>query len=251
MAKSPLGVQIIARAAEVLRALEGCEQGLSLGQLAKQLGLRKSTVQRIVAALDQEKFVTAATTQAGVRLGPALIRIARSAKFGLAELAHSSLEELAQRTGETVNLAIMDGSKAVFVDHIEGSHRLRAVSAIGMSFPLHCSANGKAMLAALDETVRLDLKRTIHFTRFTPNSICTWKQLEAEIDKIRKIGVAFDIEEDTIGISAVGASIKGPEGEIAAISLPTPSVRFVNNNRELEAALRDCINGLIERFGNV
>lgn len=250
MAKSPLGVQVIARAAEVLRALEGCEQGLSLGQLAKQLGLPKSTVQRIVAALDREKFVTAATPQAGVRLGPALIRIARSARFGLAELAHSSLEELAQRTGETVDLAVMDGSQAVFIDHIEGSQRLRAVSAIGVSFPLHCSANGKAMLAALDDNLLLQLKKTIHLTRFTPNSICTWKQLEGEIGRIRKTGIAFDIEEHTLGISAVGAAIRGPEGEIAAISLPTPSVRFVDKKKELEAALRDCLNGLIERFGN-
>jgi DNA-binding IclR family transcriptional regulator len=250
LGKSPLGVQVIARAAEVLRALEGCEQGLSLGQLAKQLNLPKSTVQRIVAALDQEKFVTAGTPGAGVRLGPALVRIGRSARFGLAELAHSSLEELAQRTGETVDLAIMDGTKAVFLDHIEGSHRLRAVSAVGISFPLHCSANGKAMLAALDENELLKVRKAIQLTRFTPHSICTWKQLDAELNKIRKAGAAFDLEEHTLGISAVGASFKGPDGEIAAISLPTPSVRFVNNKRELEAALRDTRNTLIEKFGN-
>ncbi len=250
MGKSPLGVQVIARAAEVLRALEGCEQGLSLGQLAKQLGLPKSTVQRIVAALDQEKFVTASTPGAGVRLGPALVRIARSARFGLAELAHSSLEELAKRTGETVDLAIMDGTKAVFLDHIEGSHRLRAVSAIGISFPLHCSANGKAMLAALDDSALLKVRKAITLTKFTPHSICTWKQLDAELAKIRKAGVAFDLEEHTLGISAVGASLTGPDGEIAAISLPTPSVRFVSNKRELENALRDCRNALIEKFGS-
>ena len=106
------------------------------------------------------------------------------------------------------------------------------------------------MLAALDDNLLLQLKKTIHLTRFTPNSICTWKQLEGEIGRIRKTGIAFDIEEHTLGISAVGAAIRGPEGEIAAISLPTPSVRFVDKKKELEAALRDCLNGLIERFGN-
>src|SRR5271165_1255930 len=91
--KSPLGVQVIARAAEVLRALEGNDQGLSLGQLARQLNLPKSTVQRIVAVLDRENFVIAATPQAGVRLGPALVRIARSMRWGLVDIARPCLEE--------------------------------------------------------------------------------------------------------------------------------------------------------------
>jgi IclR family acetate operon transcriptional repressor len=140
--KSQLGVQVIARAADVLRSLEENEQGLSLGQLAKQLNLPKSTVQRIVAALDRENFVIAATPQTGVRLGPALVRIARSVRCGLVDIARPCLEELAQRTGETVDLALLKGAEAVFMDHIEGRHRLRAVSAVGVSFPLHCSANG-------------------------------------------------------------------------------------------------------------
>ena len=89
--KSQLGVQVIARAAEVLRALEKSDRGLSLGQLAKQLQLPKSTVQRIVAALDRENFVVAATPHAGVRLGPALVRLGRSARCGLVDIAHPCL----------------------------------------------------------------------------------------------------------------------------------------------------------------
>jgi len=235
----------------VLRALEGCPQGLSLGQVSRQLNLPKSTVQRIVAALETERFVIASTSHAGVRLGPALVRIARSARFGLAEITHASLEQLAQRTGETVDLAVLDGSKAIFVDHIEGSHRLRAVSAIGISFPLHCSANGKALLAALDENALLQVRKTIELTRFTPSSICTWNQLEKELKQIRATGIAFDNEEHTQGIAAVGTSIVGPEGELAAISVPTPSVRFADKRQELEAALMDCRKELVERFGNL
>lgn len=250
MRKSPLGVQVIARAAEVLRALEGCEQGLSLGQLAKQLDLPKSTIQRIVAALDQEKFVIAAAPQAGVRLGPALVRIARSVRYGLTDFAHASLVELAKRTGETVDLAVMDGAKAIFVDHIEGSHRLRAVSGIGLSFPLHCSANGKAMLAALDDEALQQMKKTLQLTRFTPNSICSWSQLEQEIEKIRETGIAYDNEEHTLGICAIGASITGPDGESAAVSVPTPSVRFASQLLEMKEALLDCRQELIDKFSH-
>jgi DNA-binding IclR family transcriptional regulator len=249
--KSQLGVQVIARAAEVLRALEGIDQGLSLGQLAKQLNLPKSTVQRIVAALDRENFVIAATPQAGVRLGPALVRIARSVHCGLVDIARPCLEELAQRTGETVDLAVLKGAEAVFMDHIEGRQRLRAGSAIGVSFPLHCSANGKAMLSTLSDPALAKMKKQIHLTRFTPNSLSSWRQLQAEIEEIRKTGIAYDLEEHTPGISAVGAPIIGPEGEIAAISVPTPSVRFKDTMTQLEAVLKDCRARLIERIGTV
>ena len=224
---------------------------MSLGQLAKQLELPKSTVQRIVAALDRENFVVAATPQAGVRLGPALVRIGRSARCGLVDIARPCLEELAKRTGETVDLAVLKGSVAVFLDHIEGQHRLRAVSAIGVSFPLYCSANGKAMLSALSDPALAQLKKKFQLIKFTPNSPGSWKQLAAEIAKIRKTGIAYDLEEHTLGISAVGTSIIGPEGEIAAISIPTPSLRFNDSKHQLEAALKDCRAQLIERIGIV
>ena len=249
-AKPRLGVQVIARAADVLRALEGNDYGLSLGQLAKQLELPRSTIQRIVAALDTENFVVAASPTARVRLGPALVRIARSVRFHIAEIARPYLEELSEVTGETVDLATLDGAKAVFVDQIQGSHRLRAVSALGVSFPLHCTANGKAMLAALDEASLKRLKRHLQFTPFTENSVRSWPQLETELAKIRKTGIAYDREEHANGISAVGTAVVGLEGEIASISIPTPSVRFAEKAPELVAALQHCRAALTKVLGD-
>jgi len=251
LARSPLGVQVIARAAEVLRALEGCDQGMSLGQLARQLDLPKSTVQRIVAALEQENFVMAGSQQAGLRLGPALARIARSVRYGLVDVAHASLVDLAERTGETVDLAVQDGARAVFVDHIESTQRLRTISAVGLAFPLHCSANGKAMLASLDGSALEQIKAKIQLTRLTANTIRSWKTLEQELETIRLAGIAFDHEEHTLGISAIGAAITGPDGENAAISVPTPSVRFAEKSREIEAAILDCRKELMAKFARV
>jgi IclR family transcriptional regulator, acetate operon repressor len=248
--KSRLGVQVISRAADVLRALEGNDYGLSLGQLAKQLGLPRSTVQRIVAALDSENFVIAASPTARVRLGPALVRIARSVRFRIAEIARPYLEALSETTGETVDLAMLDGAKAVFVDQIQGPHRLSAVSAVGVSFPLHCTANGKAMLAALDADTYKRLKPQIQLARFTERSLRSWPALEAELARVRETGIAYDREEHALGISAVGTAIVGVEGEIAAISIPTPSVRFVEKEAELAAALLSCRASLDRVLGN-
>ncbi len=240
------GVQVIARAAEILRALEG-SNGMSLGQLAGKVGLPKSTVQRIISALDSENFVVSASPGGRLRLGPALVRIAHSIRFPLAETAAPYLRELSEKTGETVDLAVMDADKAVFVDQIPGSHRLRAVSAIGVSFPLHCTANGKAMLAALDDAALSRVKKRMHLTAFTENSIRSWKKLEEELLTIRETGLAFDREEHSIGISAIGTAIIGFDGEIAAITIPTPTVRFTKKEPELARVLTLCRDA-IERI---
>lgn len=233
------GVQVIARAANILRALEG-SNGMSLGQLAARVGLPKSTVQRIIAALDAENFVVSASPAGRLRLGPGLVRIAHSIRFPIAETARPYLRELSEKTGETVDLAVLDGDKAVFVDQIPGSHRLRAVSAIGVSFPLHCTANGKAMLAAMGNEELARLKKRLRLTAFTENSIQSWVKLESELLKIRKTGLAYDREEHSIGISAIGTAIFGYEGEMAAITIPTPTVRFEKKAPELAKALQLC-----------
>jgi DNA-binding IclR family transcriptional regulator len=240
------GVQVIARAAEILRALEG-SNGMSLGQLAARVSLPKSTVQRITNALDSENFVVSASPGGRLRLGPALVRIAHSIRFPIADTAGPYLRELSEKTGETVDLAVLDGEKAVFVDQIAGSHRLRAVSAIGVSFPLHCTANGKAMLAALDAGELGRLKKRMHLTGYTDNSIRSWEKLEQELLRIRETGLAYDREEHSMGISAIGTAIIGFEGEIAAITIPIPTVRFAKNEPELAKALTLCRDA-IERI---
>ncbi len=233
------GVQVIARAAEILRALEG-SNGMSLGEVAGRVDLPKSTVQRIINALDSENFVVAASPGGRLRLGPALVRIAHSIRFPIAETARPYLQELSEKTGETVDLAVLDGEKAVFVDQIPGSHRLSAVSAIGVSFPLHCTANGKAMLAAMDAHAFSRLKKRMRLTSFTENSIQSWEKLEQEFLRIRKTGLAYDREEHSMGITAIGTAIIGLEGEIAAITIPTPTVRFAEKESELVKALQLC-----------
>src|SRR5271170_753849 len=142
-------VQVIARAARVLRTLEGEPTGLSLAQIAQRVNLARSTVQRIVDALRAEQFVIAASPTAGVRLGPALIRLAASASVDFDHITRPIIAELSKAVGETVDLSVLKGSSAVFTDQIQGRHRLRAVSAVGESFPLHCTANGKALLSVL------------------------------------------------------------------------------------------------------
>jgi DNA-binding IclR family transcriptional regulator len=96
------------------------------------------------------------------------------------------------------------------------------------------------MLAAMNAGELSRLKKRIQLTAFTKKSIRSWKVLEEELLRIRETGIAYDREEHSIGISAVGAAIVGLEGEIAAITIPTPTVRFAKKEADLAKALQFC-----------
>jgi IclR family transcriptional regulator, acetate operon repressor len=218
-------VQVIARAAAILRALEEQPAGLSLGQIAQRVALARSTVQRIVAALAAEKLLIAASPTGRVRLGPTILRLAASARTDFVALARPFLVRLSNELNETVDLATIKKDHLIFVDQVIGPHRLRAVSAVGETFPLYCTANGKAYLAQLDEVAIARLIGT-SFERRTANTITRLDELLKELKAARKSGVAFDREEHTLGICAAGVVMRDLLGNDVAISVPVPAQRF-------------------------
>ncbi|HEX6241496.1 MAG TPA: IclR family transcriptional regulator [Polyangiales bacterium] len=230
------GIQVIARAASVLRALEGEEAGLSLGQIAERVRLPRSTVQRIVESLSAEQLLIAAGPAAGVRLGPLLLRLASSASADILRVTRPVIAELSRTLGETVDLSVLKGSTAVFIDQVPGTQRLRAVSAIGEAFPLHCTANGKALLAQLAADKRERLLRA-PLTRHTPATSTRVSAVLADVEDSRARGYALDQEEYTEGISAVGTAFLDPLGRPVAISIPVPSARFKRRRKELVESL--------------
>ena len=220
------GIQVIARAVAVLHKLREHPEGLSLGELAKLLKLPRSTIQRIVAALDEENLVIAASPTRGVRLGPALLAFAAATRFEISEVARPTLQEISLLSGETVDLSLLDGNKLVFIGQVVGGHRLKAESGIGVSFSLHSTAPGKAMLAAMSDAEMLALRPRMSFARMTPNTITTWPELIEDIASVRETGMGVDVEENSMGICAVAIALRLPSGEIAAISVPVPTQRF-------------------------
>jgi DNA-binding IclR family transcriptional regulator len=229
-------VQVIARAASILRALEDENAGLSLGQIAQRVNLARSTVQRIVAALENEKLVIAATPNGRVRLGPTILRLAASVRSDFIALARPHLEKLSADLQETVDLATVKKDHLVFIDQVIGSHRLRTVSAVGETFPLYCTANGKAYLAQLtDAAVEALIGKT--YPARTPRTITRLDALIAELRSARASGVAFDREEHASGICAAGVALYDPLGNAVAVSVPVPSQRFAGREKEIAERL--------------
>jgi len=245
------GIQVIERAALILRLLERSRQALSLGEISAAVDLPRSTVQRIVGALAAERLVASGEAGRGVRLGPGLVSLGSAARSHFHGVIRPHLRRLSDELKETVDLSIRDGSVAVFIDQvISEEQQLRAVSGMGVSFPLHCCANGKALLAALSTAALDRALSSLELTRLTRNTLTSEAELRAELDLVRDQGVAYDREEQSLGICAVGAVVTDPYDGHMGISVAIPSTRFYGNEPELVEALlacRDRVQGELNR----
>lgn len=227
---SATGIQVISRAAQILRELKTDNSGQSLGELATQTGLPRSTVQRIVNALIVEGFVTTSGKDGDLRLGPEVQALAAAGRVDITVMMRPWLEQLAEETGETVDLARFDGTHMTFVDQVAGRNRLSAVSVPGLQFPLVNTANGKAVLALLpkEEVNRLCAINTPGKER---------NALLEELRETRTSGLALDLDDHTPGISAAGIAFRTVGGEVFAVSIPAPSERFIKKRKAITQAL--------------
>jgi DNA-binding IclR family transcriptional regulator len=236
------GVQVIARAAEMLRALQSSPGGLTQAELAERLGLARSTVHRILGALEEEGFVAVTGTRGRYRVGPEISRMAEAVRRDLVDLIHPFMQDLSRELRETVDLSILDGDRVTFLDQVVAPRRLRTVSAIGDSFPVHACAPGKALLATLSPS-RLAAAMPSKLTQLTPNTITSVAALREELSRVRREGIAYDLEEHTEGICAIGAALH-TSGPPLAISVPMPTQRFHGRQAELRAAVLACATDL-------
>lgn len=240
------GKQVVARAASVLEALEGQTSGLSLGEIAKATGLPKSTVQRLVAALQAQGFVVVG--QAGVRLGPMITRLAASIHTDIVGIAAPFIEAAARRTRETVDLSVFRGAHALSVFQHSSDRELRVVSPIGTAFPVHSTAHGKAALATLSDA---DIRGLLigKLDARTEHTITEIDRLLIDIASVRSNGISFDREEHEDGVCGIGAALKIKTNEQLAISIAVPTIRFERNLGELRATLLKCKAEIESQFG--
>ena len=241
-------IQVIARAARILRAL-GESTGLSLANISENVGLPRSTVHRMVLALEAERLVSC-NGPAQYRLGPEILHLAECCKLGLIRDIHPYLGRFSRELDETVDLSIRAGHLVTVVDQIIATHRLRVDAALGKSFPLYCTASGKAILAALPD----DIGQAVldgPLEAFTPKTITNRADLHKQIAQVRKSGIAYDREELSAGLCAVGSCLTISRSEIIAISIPVPAGRFYGQEDHLSRALSRFVSEIASAFPDV
>ena len=241
------GVQVLARAAEILRLLKLNRAGLTQAEIGAKLGLAKTTVHRLLNALVDENLVQAIAASSRYRLGSEILHMAEAARGAVMAEIHPRLIRLSQEIDETVDLSVLDRGQMTFIDQVVAPQRLRAVSVVGASFPLHCTANGKAVLAGLPVA---EVKSLLgeRLEALTPNTITNRDKLLRDLVKVGPKGAAYDREEHSLGICAVGMAIIGTPLGSSAISVPIPAQRFeakaASVTKALSRAVRD-IQGMI------
>lgn len=228
------GIQVIGRAAAILRTLRQNQDGMSLGQIAEAVGLPRSTVQRIVGALQEERMIIASLQGGGLRIGPEMQSFAEAARYNIVESCRLLLNDLSQDTGETSDLSVLRGAGMIFLDQVSGTHRLRTISSVGEVFPLTTTANGKVCLSLMPKDRALQLARSEWDRRGQTGDE---NALLKELSTIRESGLAYDLDEHTDGISAIGIGFHDWTGDLHAISVPVPSTRFEEKRERVEAAL--------------
>ncbi|MGA0078281.1 MAG: IclR family transcriptional regulator [Candidatus Nanopelagicales bacterium] len=225
-------VQSVDRALEILEILsEKSEAGVT--EIAQIIGVHKSTVSRLIDALVRRGLVEQISDRGKFKLGLGLIKLAGSASAQLDSVmqARPLAKALAEKFGETVNIATLDGKEVLYLDQVVSPNTISMRTWVGKRVPAHATATGKVLTAWLPEKNRVDLIPR-KWVKLAKNTITDPKRLEAELAEVRKNGFAVAIDELEEELIAIAAPIKNSHKEVvAAIAISGPAFRM--NKKEI------------------
>jgi IclR family acetate operon transcriptional repressor len=217
-------VQSLSRSLTLLSLLRDAGGEMGLSELAAAAGLKQPTIHRLIRTLVDAGFVYQFPSRR-YALGPALIPLGETAGRMLGAWALPQLERLVQLSGETANLALLDGSDVIFVAQVESKHPMRYFADPWRRIALHCVGMGKAILAAMDDDTAASKIKQTGMPAFTANTITSPDRMFEEIERIRECGYAVDDCEHDISVRCVAASVSTPK-VLAAISVMATAPRL-------------------------
>jgi len=219
-------VQSVDRAVTILELLAQLgEAGVT--EIAARLGVHKSTAFRLVTALEGRGLVEQVGDRGKYRLGMGVVRLAGAVadQLEVTRRSRPACEELAALVGETVNVAVADGDAAINVDQVRGASSVITHNWVGERTPLHATSSGKVLLAFCPPVRRSGLPARL--PRLTERTLVRRRDLDAELDRVAAAGYATTSEELELGLNAVAAPVRGPDGVVvAALSVSGPAYRL-------------------------
>lgn len=226
-AKSKTRLSSVANALRLLKAFSDDEYEIGISALAQRLGLAKSTVHRLAATVIQAGMLEQNPETGRYRLGLALFELGSLVrrKMDVSTEAKPFLKVLREKTGETVHLAILDQASVLYVNKIESGQAIRMSTSVGARAPVHCTADGKALLAFQPEALIDQITRN-GLPALTPNTITELKALQRDLAAVRARGYAIDDEESELGLRSIAAAIRFHSGAVvASLSIAGPAHR--------------------------
>jgi DNA-binding IclR family transcriptional regulator len=245
-------VRSVDRAAALLLALGDFPTEAGVTELARKLGLHKSTASRLLATLQRRGLVEQDEESGKYRLGLVVIRLAERAEktLDLRTLARPELERLARSTRETVGLGVLDGDRCLTVAQVDGPNMVACPDWTGRTTPLHCVAPGKVLLATMPERDVMRLAKQ-GLPSCTERTITTLEGLLEELARVRRRGFATAFSEWEPGQNAVAAPVHDARGRVvASVNIWGPAYRITPARiAELAAEARAAASAISTRLG--
>lgn len=218
----------VSNAMRLIKVFSDEDYEIGISDLAKRLGLAKSTTHRLATTLVEEGMLEQNASEGKYRLGLVLFELGSLVrrKMDVSAEARPMLKTLADKTGETVHLAILDHQSVLYINRIESRRAIRTGFGLGTRAPLHCTALGKALLAfqpreIIEEVIASGLPAR------TPGTLSDPKAFRAELAAIRARGYAIEDEEIEMGLRGIAAAIRNYSGNVvAAIGISGPAHRM-------------------------
>lgn len=228
--RSPGAVQSVDRAIDVLEALARSEGPVGVGELAVATGLPQGTAHRLLRSLQTRGYVRNDASRK-YSLGASAFLLGDAAQRSLARSARPHLGALVALSGETANLAVLEGDDVVYLAQVPSPQTLRMFAEVGRHVPPHSTAVGKVLLAGMPRERAIGLLGRRGMPPVTPHTITDLPAFTAELDATAAGGWAADEEEQEVGIRCVAVPV-GRDGRVlAALSLSGPAERFAGAQR--------------------
>ena len=246
------GVQSVDRAVSVLEILARLgEAGVT--DLATDIGVHKSTVSRLLTALEEHELVEQAHERGKYRLGFGILRLANavSGQLDITQQGREICERLAVEVGETVNIAVLRSHYVVNVDQARGPTSVGSHNWVGELTPLHATSSGKILLAFMSAQARRELLKKPGLARYTEHTITSLDDLDRQLISVASDGYVISTEELEHGLTAVAAPIRDHTGMvIAALSVSGPVYRLTEERaRHIAPAVVAAAASVSERMG--
>ena len=209
----------VKKAFQILKLISGANRGLGITEIANSLEMSKGTVHGIISALEDSGAIMRAPVTKKYTLGVTLFELGKLAysQIDLKALARPVMEELMERTEESVYVGVMNGDHITILDIVESSQDLKITSPKGTTIPLLAGAAGKVVLASLEKTQILNIIRRDGLPKFTEHTITDPERYLEEVESAKKGGYATDYEEYISGVRAIASPIRGWKHLILAI----------------------------------
>ncbi|WP_298818801.1 IclR family transcriptional regulator [uncultured Chloroflexus sp.] len=245
-------LQTLQKAARALTLFTPAHPEWSVGDMAKALGLPKSSVSELLSSLAEQgllRRVGAGRYRLGWRLLELGQTLLKTTEFR--DEARAVMQEMVNTWGETMHLAVLESGEVVYLEKLRGQQGLQVeLSGIGVRLPAHCSGVGKVLLAYQPWEAVLRVVGNEQLYPFTPHTITSLEALSEELVRVRQRGYAYDQEEVSIGLCCVAAPIYDYEGRvIAAVSFSTPTHRFRLHREQYTRAIVEGALRISERLG--